>query len=140
MDTTGTGLTARTLDTTKRRDPPPLNVYVRIRPFIADELERGEDQKLLDTLNEKHIAVKVYPTINNTIRNVQASYNEYEVGNRRYSAWRARRNLSLLEGHANIQPGLYSARVIRANSRTTYERDLHRFQLASVHVGSDQQW
>jgi hypothetical protein len=74
------------MDTTKRRDLPPLNVYVRIRPFIADELERGEDQKLLDTLNEKHIAVKVYPTINNTIRNVQASYNEYEVGNRRLFA------------------------------------------------------
>jgi len=82
MDTTETGITSTTIDTTtiaKRRDPPPLNVYVRIRPFIGDELERGENQKLLDILDEKHIAVKVYPTINNTIRNIQASYNEYEV-------------------------------------------------------------
>ncbi len=83
MDTTEIGITSTTIDTTtigKRRDlPPPLNVYVRIRPFIGDELERGENQKLLDIINEKHIAVKVYPTINNTIRNIQASYNEYEV-------------------------------------------------------------
>jgi hypothetical protein len=83
MDTTETGITSTTIDTTrttaKRREPPPLNVYVRIRPFIGDELEHGENQKLLDIINEKHIAVKVYPTINNTIRNIQASYNEYEV-------------------------------------------------------------
>jgi hypothetical protein len=76
MDTTGTETTSTT---TKRRDLPPLNVYVRIRPFINDELERSENQKLLDILDEKHIAVKIYPTINNTIRNVQASYNEYQV-------------------------------------------------------------
>jgi hypothetical protein len=61
------------------RDPPPLNVYLRIRPFIGDELERGENQKLIDILNEKHIAVKLYPTINNTIRTLQTSYNEYQV-------------------------------------------------------------
>jgi len=84
MDTTEIGITSTTIDTTttattKRRELPPLNVYVRIRPFIGDELERGENQKLLDILDEKHIAVKVYPTINNTIRNIQASYNEYEV-------------------------------------------------------------
>ncbi len=82
MDTTETGITSTTIDTTttvKRRDPPPLNVYVRIRPFIGDELQRGENQKLLDIIDEKHIAVKIYPTINNTIRNIQASYNEYEV-------------------------------------------------------------
>lgn len=84
MDTTETGMFSTTnIDTTstnKRRELPPLNVYVRIRPFIGDELERGENQKLLDIINQKHIAVKVYPTINNTIRNIQASYNEYEVG------------------------------------------------------------
>jgi hypothetical protein len=81
MDTTETGIASTTMDTTtaKRREPPPLNVYLRIRPFIADELERGENQKLLDIADEKHIAVKIYPTINNTIRNIQASYNEYEV-------------------------------------------------------------
>ncbi|CAF3938214.1 unnamed protein product [Adineta steineri] len=81
MDTTETGITSMINDTTtvtKRRDPP-LNVYVRIRPFIGDELEHGENQKLLDIINDNHIAVKVYPTINNTIRNIQASYNEYEV-------------------------------------------------------------
>ena len=83
MDSTETGMTSTTIDTTstnKRRELPPLNVYVRIRPFIGDELERGENQKLLDIIDQKHIAVKVYPTINNTIRNIQASYNEYEVG------------------------------------------------------------
>ena len=82
MDTTGTEQASKAIDTTtiaKRRDLPPLNVYVRIRPFIGDELERGENQKLLDILNEKHIAIKILPTVSNTIRNVQASYNEYEV-------------------------------------------------------------
>ena len=88
MDTTGTGLACRTIDTTttsagttvgKRRDVPPLNVYVRIRPFIGDELERGENQNSLDILDEKHIAIKVNPTINSTLRTVQAAYNEYEV-------------------------------------------------------------
>jgi hypothetical protein len=75
MDTTETEITL----TTKRRDPSPLNVYLRIRPFIDDELERGENQKLIDILDEKHIAVKIYPTINNTIRTLQTSHNEYEV-------------------------------------------------------------
>jgi hypothetical protein len=83
MDTTETGIASTTIDTTttaaKRRELPPLNVYVRIRPFIGDELERGENQNLLDIIDEKHIAVKVYPTINNTIRTIQTSYNEYEV-------------------------------------------------------------
>lgn len=82
MDTTGTEQTSKAIDTTtivKRRDLPPLNVYVRIRPFIGDELERGENQKLLDILDDKRIAIKILPTVNNTIRNVQASYNEYEV-------------------------------------------------------------
>jgi len=63
----------------KHRDLPPLNVYLRIRPFIGDELERGENQNLIYIFNEKHIAVKLYPTINNTIRTLQTSYNEYEV-------------------------------------------------------------
>jgi hypothetical protein len=76
MDTTEIGITSTTA---KRCELPPLNVYVRIRPFIGDELERGENQKLLDIINENHIAVKIYPTINNTIRNIQTSYNEYEV-------------------------------------------------------------
>ncbi|CAF4665279.1 unnamed protein product [Rotaria sp. Silwood1] len=85
MDTTDIGITSTIIDTTttaaavKRRDPPPLNVYVRIRPFIGDELERGENQKLLQIIDEKHISVKVCPTTNNNIRNIQASYNEYEV-------------------------------------------------------------
>ncbi len=80
MDTTGIGITSINIDTlVKHRDPPPLNVYLRIRPFIGDELERGENQKLIDIIDEKHIAVKLYPTINNTIRTLQTSYNEYEV-------------------------------------------------------------
>ena len=82
MDTTGTEQASKATDTTtivKRRDLPPLNVYVRIRPFIGDELGRGENQKLLDILDEKHIAVKIFPMVNNTIRNVHASFNEYEV-------------------------------------------------------------
>jgi hypothetical protein len=76
MDTTETEIASTTI---KHREPPPLNVYVRIRPFISDELERGENQQLIDILDEKHIAVKLYPTINNTIRTLQTSYNEYEV-------------------------------------------------------------
>lgn len=56
-----------------------LNVYLRIRPFIDDEIERDENEKLIDILDEKHIAVKLYPTINNTIRTIQTSYNEYQV-------------------------------------------------------------
>ena len=85
MDTTDVGMTSTTNDTTttttavKRREPPPLNVYVRIRPFIGDELERSENQKLLDIMDEQHISVKVCPATNNNIRNIQASYNEYEV-------------------------------------------------------------
>jgi len=80
MDTTGTGITSISINTTaKYRDPPPLNVYFRVRPFIGDEVERGENQRLIDILDEKHIAVKLYPTINNTIRTLQTSYNEYEV-------------------------------------------------------------
>ncbi|CAF3335249.1 unnamed protein product [Rotaria socialis] len=87
MDTTDVGMTSTINDTTttaaatavKRREPPPLNVYVRIRPFIGDELEHSENQKLLDIMDEQHISVKVCPTTNNNIRNIQASYNEYEV-------------------------------------------------------------
>jgi len=80
MDTTEIGFTSISIDTiVKHRDPPPLNVYLRIRPFINDELEHAENQNLLDILDEKHIAVKLYPTINNTIRTLQISYNEYEV-------------------------------------------------------------
>jgi len=77
MDTTETIDTTTTLN--KRRELPPLNVYVRLRPFIGDEIERGEHQKLLNIIDEKHISVKICPTTNNTIRNIQASYNEYEV-------------------------------------------------------------
>ncbi|CAF3730563.1 unnamed protein product, partial [Adineta steineri] len=80
MDTTGTEMTSISLNTTtKHRDPPPLNVYLRLRPFISDEFERGENQKLIDILDDKHITVKLYPTINNTIRTQQTSYNEYQV-------------------------------------------------------------
>jgi hypothetical protein len=80
MDTKGTDVISINIDTaTKRRDPSPLNVYLRIRPFIGDELERGENQKLIDILDEKHITVKLHPTINNTVRTLQTSYNEYEV-------------------------------------------------------------
>ena len=72
MDMTETGVTSISMNTTtKRRDPPPLNVYLRIRPFIGDELERGENQKLIDILDEKHIAVKLYPTATNNIRPAQ---------------------------------------------------------------------
>ena len=65
--------------TLKHREPSSLNVYIRLRPFIGDELARGENQKLIEILDDKHIAVKIYPTIYNTIRTFQASYNEYEV-------------------------------------------------------------
>jgi hypothetical protein len=65
------------MDTTiKYRESSPLNVFLRIRPFIGDEIERNENQKLIDILDEKRIVVK---TINNTIRTLQTSYNEYEV-------------------------------------------------------------
>jgi hypothetical protein len=80
MDTTETEITSININTLiKSRDSPSLNVYLRIRPFIGDELERGENQKLIDILDEKHISVKLYPTINNIIRSLQTSYNEYEV-------------------------------------------------------------
>ena len=62
-----------------RRADPPVNVYVRIRPFIGDELVRGEDQNMLCPRGEKSIAVKLYPTATNNIRPAQTSYNEYEV-------------------------------------------------------------
>lgn len=120
MDTTETGIISTTMDTTsmnKRRELPPLNVYVRIRPFISDELERGENQKLLDIIDPKHIAVKVYPTITNTIRNVQASYNEYEVQG--YS--KSNRRSLLFIGHSNIRSSMYTKGIIRTNSRTTNE-------------------
>ena len=63
-----------------RRAEPPVNVYVRIRPFIGDELTRGENQNMLCIRDEKRIAVKLYPTATNNIRPAQTSYNEYEVG------------------------------------------------------------
>lgn len=62
-----------------RRAEPPVNVYVRIRPFIGDELARGENQNMLCIRDEKRIAVKLYPTATNNIRPAQTSYNEYEV-------------------------------------------------------------
>ena len=82
MDITGheVGVSSINLDSTiKRRDPAPLNVYVRIRPFIGDELQRGEDQHLIDTIDEERIAVKLCSNIANTIRPQQTSYNEYAV-------------------------------------------------------------
>ncbi|CAF3446393.1 unnamed protein product [Rotaria sp. Silwood1] len=65
--------------TNTRRVEPPVNVYVRIRPFIGDELDRGESQNMLCIRDEKRIAVKLYPTATNNIRPAQTSYNEYEV-------------------------------------------------------------
>lgn len=80
MTNSALGLSSINLDSTaKRRDPAPLNVYVRIRPFIGDELERGEDQHLLDIIDDQHIGVKLYPTIAHTTRAQQASFNEYAV-------------------------------------------------------------
>ena len=82
MDITSTelGVSSINIDSIiKRRDLATLNVYVRIRPFIGDELEREENQHLIDIIDDKHIAVKLYPTISNTIRTVQTSYNEYVV-------------------------------------------------------------
>jgi hypothetical protein len=64
---------------TKGRDPAPLNVYVRIRPFIDDELERGENQSSIDILDEKHIGVRLGSNMSNTIRSQATSYNEYAV-------------------------------------------------------------
>jgi hypothetical protein len=76
-DTTAIGNTNET--TSVRRAEPPVNVYVRIRPFIGDELARGENQNMLCIRDEKRIAVKLYPTATNNIRPAQTSYNEYEV-------------------------------------------------------------
>jgi hypothetical protein len=128
MNTTGTVVTSRTIDTTRnRRDLPPLNVYVRIRPFIGDELERNENQKLLDILNEKHIAVKIHPTINNAVRTVQASYNEYEVLTIDMSSslfltcalctlYIDEYVIDSFVGNSNIRSSLYTTRIIRTNS------------------------
>lgn len=93
MDTTGTGLASRTMDLTtnvngtitttatnnKRRDAPALNVYVRIRPFIGDEVERGENQNALEVIDQQHIGIKLNSAMNTAIRTIQAAYNEYEV-------------------------------------------------------------
>lgn len=76
-DTTTIGNPNETTNT--RRIEPPVNVYVRIRPFIGDELTRGENQNMLCIRDEKRIAVKLYPTATNNIRPAQTSYNEYEV-------------------------------------------------------------
>ncbi|CAF0818882.1 unnamed protein product [Adineta ricciae] len=76
-DTTAIGNANET--TNIRRAEPPVNVYVRIRPFIGDELTRGENQNMLCIRDEKRIAVKLYPTATNNIRPAQTSYNEYEV-------------------------------------------------------------
>ena len=82
-DTTAIGIPPET--TTTRRAEPPVNVYVRIRPFIGDELTRGENQNMLCIRDEKRIAVKLYPTATNNIRPAQTSYNEYEVQNKSFS-------------------------------------------------------
>ena len=68
MDSSATGALIN------RRDLPPVNVYVRIRPFIGDELERGEQQNLIEIRDQKHIVVKLHP-----VRTAANSYNEYEV-------------------------------------------------------------
>jgi hypothetical protein len=77
-DTTAIGNPPETT-TNIRRAEPPVNVYVRIRPFIGDELARDENQNMLCIRDEKRIAVKLYPTATNNIRPAQTSYNEYEV-------------------------------------------------------------
>lgn len=85
MSTDTTTIAANPAETTTatvpapRRNEPPVNVYVRIRPFIGDELTRGENQNMLCIRDEKRIAVKLYPTATNNIRPAQTSYNEYEV-------------------------------------------------------------
>lgn len=147
MDTTteAAALAPPTADTTttvataaKRREPPPLNVYVRIRPFISDELERGENQKLLDIINEKHIAVKVYPTANNNIRNVPVSYNEYEVSVSLHVRSFGQVTFVGL-GLADLRRELHAARTLRANPRAANQRSLHRLQLAALYIGPDEQ-
>jgi len=77
-DTTAVGNPTEPTTTTRRAEPP-VNVYVRIRPFIGDEIARGENQNMLCIRDEKRIAVKLYPTATNNIRPAQTSYNEYEV-------------------------------------------------------------
>ncbi|CAF3672398.1 unnamed protein product [Rotaria socialis] len=79
MSTDTTALATPTEPTNGRRAEPPVNVYVRIRPFIGDEITRGENQQMLCIRDEKRIAVKLYPTATNNIRPAQTSYNEYEV-------------------------------------------------------------
>lgn len=137
MDVTGAELTSTSMNTTsKQRDaPPPLNVYLRIRPYIGNELERGENQNLIDVLDDKRIAVKLPPTISNTLRNLPISYNEYEVWQR---LEKASCILLCAAGDANIRARLRAAGFVRSHSRTTSRRDLHRFQLASLHTGSYQ--
>lgn len=79
-DTTDTTAIGNPNETTNvRRAEPPVSVYVRIRPFIGDELARDENQNMLCIRDEKRIAVKLYPTPTNNIRPAQTSYNEYEV-------------------------------------------------------------
>ena len=79
MSTDTTAIVNPAETTTNRRTEPPVSVYVRIRPFIGDELARGENQNMLCIRDEKRIAVKLYPTATNNIRPAQTSYNEYEV-------------------------------------------------------------
>ncbi|CAF0886236.1 unnamed protein product [Didymodactylos carnosus] len=62
-----------------RRKEPPFLVYLRFRPFIADEIAKGENQQTIEVLDEKRVGIKIYPTIASQIRSVQSSYNEYEV-------------------------------------------------------------
>ena len=109
-----------TMQTGKRRDLAPLNVYVRIRPFIGDELERAENQALIDILDDKRIAVKVYPAMSNAIRTLQSSYNEYEVGFLSIESPRDTRRLTdfdMCSGDTNLRPSLFAARIIRTHSR-----------------------
>ena len=74
MDTTTT-----TGALVNRRDLPPVNVYVRIRPFIGDELERGENQKLIEILDQRHIAVKPHASTAQPVRTASNTHHEYEV-------------------------------------------------------------
>ena len=62
MSTDTTTITNPPEPASTRRADPPVSVYVRIRPFIGDELARGEDQNMLCPRGEKSIAVKLYPT------------------------------------------------------------------------------
>ncbi|CAF0970877.1 unnamed protein product, partial [Didymodactylos carnosus] len=62
-----------------RRKEPPFLVYLRFRPFILDEIAKGENQKTIEILDEKRVGIKIYPSNISQIRSVQSSYNEYEV-------------------------------------------------------------